>query len=190
MNNKGFTPLEITNSHGQNNMQGKKPKQGKSLTGFTLLEVIIAMFIVTMGVGAVFVLVNQTLNSSGIISSRFIAIYLAQEGIELVREIRDSNFLKINNGAGGASWDAGLTNCQAGCEADYNDANLIFNNRYLKIDGGFYNYDLGTDTTFKRKITITTSTADILEISVEASWQEQGRAHQVTVKENLYNWMK
>lgn len=158
--------------------------------GFTLLEVIVAMFIVTMGVGAVFALVNQTLNSSRIISSKFTATYLAQEGIELAREIRDSNFLKIHKGVATSSWDAGLTSCQAGCEADYNDTSLVSNSRYLKIDGGFYNYDFGVDTAFRRKITITTSTADILKVSVEASWQEQGRSHQITVQENLYNWLK
>ena len=159
--------------------------------GFTLLEAIVSIFIVTVGLGGVFALVDQTISSSQVVSSKFKATYLANEGIELVREIRDSNFLKIHKGISGVSWDMGLTGCSTGCEADYNDASLAPSNyRYLKIGAGFYNYDFGADTVFKRKITITPSGVYILNVSVEVSWQERGGPHKVTVQENLYNWLE
>ena len=136
--------------------------------GFTLLEAVVSMFIVTVGVGAVFVLINQTLNSNRIISSKFTAIYLAQEGVELAREVRDSNFLKIHKGISGVNWDAGIVS------SDWQP--VVF------VDG--------TQGNFQRKTIITPEGSDILKVSVEVFWQEQGRAHSVTVQENLYNWLE
>jgi type II secretory pathway pseudopilin PulG len=116
---------------------------------FTLIESVVAIFLLTVGTVGAFSLIQRTLAFTATSSSRLVAAYLAQEGIELVRNIRDSNYLaKID-------WNSGLTACASGCEMDYNDTVLSsFAGRFLKIDGGFYNYDSGTNTIFKRKITI------------------------------------
>lgn len=149
---------------------------------FTLIEVIIAIFILTVGTVGAFSLIQRTIALTSISSSRLTAAYLAQGGMEIVRNIRDSNYLQE------LSWDTGLTGCSSGCEADYNDSALSADlGRFLKIDGGFYNYDIGTDTIFKRKITLIPG-VDILEVSTEVSWQERGRSHQVTAQTKLYNW--
>jgi len=155
--------------------------------GFTLIEVIIAIFLVTVGVGGAIALVNQTIAFTQVTSSRLIAVYLGQEGIEIVKNIRDTNFLKIHKKVAGINWNTGLTDCLAGCEADYNDLSLVSADRYLTING-FYNYGFGPETAFKRKIIITPDGTEILEVSVEVSWQERDRTHQVTVRENLYKW--
>jgi len=152
------------------------------------MEALVAIFLITTGVLGAMAVVNQTITFTQVTSSRLVAAYLAQEGIEIVRNIRDTNFLKIRKGEEGINWDTGLTGCLGGCEADYNDLALISADRYLKIDAGFYNYDSGENTPFKRKITITPVGSDILKVSVEVSWQERGRAHQVTAQENLYQW--
>ena len=158
--------------------------------GFTLLEVIAAIFLMTIGVIGIFSLVSQTIVSSQIASSRLVASYLAQEGIEIVKNIRDTNFLKIRKEIEGINWDTGLTGCATGCEADYDDSELVSADRFLKIDGGYYKYSgFGTETPFKRKITITPDT-DILKVLVEVSWRERGREHKVTVQENIYKWMQ
>ena len=136
--------------------------------GFTLLEAIISIFIVTMGVGAVFALVNQTIGGTQIISSKLTATYLAQEGIESIREIRDSNFLKIHKGVGGVNWDTGIVSSGL--------TDIVF------MDG--------TANNFKRKITITPDGINILNVSVEVSWQERGGPHKVIVQENLYKWLQ
>jgi len=156
--------------------------------GFTLLEVLAAIFLITIGVLGTLALVQKTIAFTQITSSQFVAAYLLQEGIEIVRNIRDSNFLKIRQEIEGVSWNDGLTGCSGGCEADYNDLTLTsYAGKFLKIDGGFYNYDSGLDTIFKRKITITPDT-NVLEVVVEVSWQERGRWHKVMAQENLYKW--
>lgn len=158
---------------------------------FTLIETLIAIFLVSVGVAGALTLVSQTIAFTRITSSRLIALYLGKEGIEVVRNIRDSNFLKIHKGVEGINWDTGLTGCTAGCEADYNDPSLVSASRYLRINGGFFNYDSGPNTAFKRKIIVTSGTdrgTPILRVSVEVSWQERGKTYQVAVQENLYKW--
>ena len=156
---------------------------------FTLIEVLAAIFLITVGIAAALIVINQTTVFTQVTSSRLVASYLAQEGIEIVKNIRDSNFLKIHKGIiTEEHWIDGLTGCEGGCEADYNDSGLVSADRYLKINGGFYNYDSGIETAFKRKITITPDGSDILKVLVEVSWTERGRTHQVTAQENLYKW--
>jgi len=62
--------------------------------GFTLIEVVIAVSILTIGVLAAFNVVQNITIYSKLTSSRLTATYLAQEGIELVRNQRDTNWLE------------------------------------------------------------------------------------------------
>lgn len=161
------------------------------------MEMLAAIFVISMGAMGVFSLVSQALSYTNITSSRLVAIYLTQEGIEIVRNIRDNNFLEINKGLEGVQWTDNLSPCDTGCEADYTDFSLvpiIGNPRPLRIDGGFYNYNFGMATVFTRKITtvLIDSGGDgqpyKIEVSVEVTWQERGRTHKVNAQEELYRW--
>jgi hypothetical protein len=170
---------------------------------FTLLEVILAITILTLAVGGSFVLIQQTVGSVSQVQSRLIASYLLQEGIEIIKNIRDSNWLKGND------FDYGLekNSIGEGYEVDYNDLDLTpctlpcdydNNLHFLGIDGnGFYGYDysLGNETIFKRKITISDKVdldgdekADKLKVTVEVFWKERGKNYSISSQEFLYNW--
>ncbi len=177
--------------------------------GFTLLEVIAAIFLLTTGVIGILSLISQTIVSTQITSSRLVASYLAQEGIEIVKNLRDTNFLKINKGET-INWYDNILCCSIPpcdwsqnytCEGDYNDQNLtLFQDRKLKISGNFYQYSgLGTETPFKRKITIFNiqdlsnppdGIPDKMKVQVEISWTERLRTYQVTAQENIYKWIQ
>ncbi len=164
----------------------------KTKKGFTLIEVLIAVFLITIGMGGALFLINRIIVFTDITTSRLTAFYLGQEGIEIVKNIRDTNFLKVHRRVAGASWDDGrLRYCAAGCRADYNDTYLtsVDPDRPLRINGGFFSYDSGIDTPFRRKIFIK-PTADILKVSVKVTWEERGRTHQVSVQENLHRWWR
>lgn len=64
--------------------------------GFTLLEVIIAIFLITVGITAVLLLITKTLGAMSLSFSQLKAAYLAQEGIEVIRNIRDTNWVEGN----------------------------------------------------------------------------------------------
>ncbi|MBI1971508.1 MAG: prepilin-type N-terminal cleavage/methylation domain-containing protein [Candidatus Wildermuthbacteria bacterium] len=156
---------------------------------FTLIEVLVAMFVVLVGAGGLFSLIYQTTSFSANPSSQLAASYLAQEGIEIVRNIRDTNFLKMHKGLP-AAWDDGLAGCASGCEADFNDSALAsYAGLLLKIGGGLYTYDSGTDTIFTRKITVASGGTDALNVDAEVSWAEKGRTHSVKAATKLYNWI-
>jgi len=170
------------------------------MTGFTLLEVILAITVLTLATGGSLVLISQTLSSVSQIQSRLIASYLLQEGMEIIKNIRDSNWLKGNdfdNGLDAGDWEidyngTALASCSFPC--DYNN-----NLRFLKTDGGFYNYSEGQDSKFKRKITISDKQdlddppdgkMDRFKISLEVFWKEKGETYSIKIQEFLYNWNK
>lgn len=157
--------------------------------GFTIIEVLIAVVVITVGILGVLAVIHQTISYMSLSSSKLIATYLTQEGMEIVRNIRDTNWLE------GENWNSGLE--EGDYEADYNDLSLspFQDNRFLKIDpAGFYNYDAGNQTKFKRKITISNPRQacgqnPCLSVKVEVFWQQLGKEQRVTVEEYLYNWI-
>jgi len=151
---------------------------------FTLIEIIVAIFVMTVGIVGVYALVPKIISITSANTNSFTASQLAREGIELIRNIRDTNWLEED------SFNDGLTTCSGGCEIDYDDSEFTAYDvgRYLRINAnGFYNYDpvsgTNSETKFKRKITITPDT-DILNVKVEVSWAGDS----FVVEENLYNW--
>jgi type II secretory pathway pseudopilin PulG len=81
---KGFTPLEILNSHGQNAMQSRKLAQMKSLTGFTLIEILLAVGIAATLITAASALLQITLQSR--IKNQVIA-EVEQQGVQVLHVI-------------------------------------------------------------------------------------------------------
>jgi len=154
--------------------------------GFTLIEIIVAVSVMTIGIVGIYALVPKVVSVTGANINKFIASQLAREGIEIVRNIRDTNWLED------AGFNEGLTTCSGGCEIDYDDSGFTAygGGRYLRTNAdGFYNYELvsGTnpETKFKRKITIT-SNINVLNVRVEIIWS--GKGSPFVVQENLYDW--
>jgi len=163
--------------------------------GFTMMEILAAIFVITVGVMGVFGLIQQVISIITVSSSRLVATYLAQEGIEIVRNIRDSNWLEQRS-IPERDWDHELG--EGEWQAAYNSEKIKpyeSGGDFLNISGGFYSYSSGTPTKFKRKIRIFDKVDldgepgdDKMKVSVEVSWQERGRSHQVTAQENVYRW--
>ncbi len=159
---------------------------------FTLIEIIVAIFLVTVGAGAAFNVIQTTTSFTSVASDQLTASYLAQEGIEVVRNIRDSNWLEQRTNPA-IFWDDGISIAE-GYNLDYQSASFpdiscsLGAEGFLKFDGNFYNCSTGQESKFKRKITVEKPQADKMTVSVEVSWLERGRPHQVTAQTNLYNW--
>jgi type II secretory pathway pseudopilin PulG len=160
----------------------------RKLTGFTLLEIIIAIFFVTMGMGGAFTVIQKSFSILSLSGSRLVAANLAQEGIEVVRNIRDTNWLETQN------WDSGLNTGDWEVQYNEGDGNLtVWADLYLNIDeDGFYSYKTSgtyTPTKFKRKITINKITADSMKITVDVIWKERaGKEYTYTAHHLLYDW--
>lgn len=156
--------------------------------GFGLMEVIVSIFIILIGLMGVMALVNYSTIAGGTSASRLIAANLAQEGIEVVRNIRDLNF----GDNGWNDWYAGIEGT-TNYLAQYNDTSLrAFSDTPLKYNSstGLYGYDSGTDApfAFKRKITLTKISANEVKLVAEITWVEQNRPHVLTAEDRLWNW--
>ncbi len=62
----------------------------------SLIEVIIAIFVVSLGAGIASTLVVSALQSNSFSRDNLLALNLAVEGIEAMRDIRDTNWLKFS----------------------------------------------------------------------------------------------
>lgn len=61
--------------------------------GFSLIEVLVAVFILTVGITAVSILMVGNIKNLQLAKNQIIASVLAQEGIELVRNLKDNGKL-------------------------------------------------------------------------------------------------
>ncbi|NVP17094.1 hypothetical protein HUU51_00030 [Candidatus Gracilibacteria bacterium] len=64
-------------------------------SAFSIVEILVGMLIFTMGVVSVYSVIIKTLNLNDYNKNYIIASFLAREQIELVRNIRDSNYKKV-----------------------------------------------------------------------------------------------
>jgi prepilin-type N-terminal cleavage/methylation domain-containing protein len=164
-------------------------KEKKIKNGFTLIEMIVSVAIITIGVLGVFSVITNYSQKTQQQEERLIATYLCQEGIEIVRNIRDTNWVNGDN------WSDGLNSCTSalgGCEADfdYSDLDSYYDDHYLYIQNssGAYLYPfystVDVKTPFRRKIIITPDGSDELDVQVDVYWMD----HTMTIYENFYNW--
>jgi len=150
--------------------------------GFTLIEVILAISILTIGASAAWVTLQKILTFTQPLPSRLIATYLLQEGLEIARNVRDKGWIE------GKEWGDGIPNGER--QADYKSVNLAqnYSDESLNIDAnGFYSHSPGTPTRFKRKFIISKPTSYIIEVVVEVSWEERGKTHTISGQLDLYN---
>lgn len=150
---------------------------------FTLIEVVVAIFLITVGTVGAFTLIQRTIAFTAVSSSQLVASYLSQEGMEIIRNIRDTNYLE------GSAWDDGI-GLGADYRLDYRSLNFpdVTCGNYLKHNGNFYVCSSDATGKFQRKITITKPELDKIIVSVTVSWQERARVHQVFTQTELYNW--
>ncbi|MBI2063345.1 MAG: type II secretion system protein [Candidatus Yanofskybacteria bacterium] len=159
---------------------------GHGQSGFTLVEILIAVFIFGLAFTAITFILTTNSRSATSIKNNFIASGLAQEGIEVVRNIRDRDWFlgnsfgtSIPDGTYRVQWDS-----QALLTLD--------SNPNLKSDPatGLFSYDSGGDTLFKRTIDVVTEVTGVEKsIVVDVTWTERGSAPKsVSAEDHLFNW--
>lgn len=74
--------------------------------GFTLIETLFAILIFSAALVSLMTIAGRGINATNIAREQLSAHYLAQEGLEVARNMRDTNFLN-----GQLTWDDGLATC-------------------------------------------------------------------------------
>lgn len=134
-------------------MSNRHPRKG-FLKGFSIGETVLSAFVLTAGLLAVSALVSSSMRESLEGRDTIIATGLSQEGVELVRNVRDNGFA---SGTGFSSF----SNSDRHCRIDYNDpvtsldcqASQGGGSRYtLQYSGGFYSHNNTGTEKFSRYI--------------------------------------
>lgn len=173
--------------------------------GFTLMETLVAISLLTTAIVAPMGLAARSLASAYYARDQVTAFYLAQEGIEAVRAFRDAQILQIAQSSGGSQIDLfgsiplnnqpftidvrepvaanAIQNCeQTNCE-----------DRPLRTEGTLYGYN--TDwaiSNFTRTVraAFTGGGQDEVRLTVTVSWRTGSiKTRSFSITENLYRWV-
>jgi len=203
------------------NSKNSTPVHGSPFTihlssGFTLVETLVAVTLLTIAVVAPMTLTARSLSTAYYARDQITASYLAQEAVEAVRAVRDGNVLRTALGVPtdllegdpadpktqipiGQNFridtrDNVIVPCTGGASGDECP--------FLQTDtiSGFYGYDDGwSDTKFRRTVVAEfltnpddgTENRDEVRLSVTVSWQTGTyNSREITIFENLYRWVE
>lgn len=163
------------------------------MKGFTLLETLVAVAILIMSLLGPFSIAQQSLKSAYYARDQVTAYYLAQEGIEFVRAVRDQNYLTGND------WLVGIDTTCTGvpCVVDYPNftyaacPNGVCPPLKVSNTGGLFNNESGTVSPFTRQVMLTTSPTNpaLMIVSVTISWKSAGVSRIFTLQERIFNWL-
>lgn len=158
--------------------------------GFTLIEVLLALAVVGVSFGSIFSLLSASVKSSTNITNQLIAANLAQEGLEIIRNIRDSNYVASRAWDEGFDTDGCLSTSKA-CEVAYDIGltDITPDDVRLKLnDIGGYSYIGVQETPFIRSVFLNRETGEKIRVRVEVSWEAQGQSSTLTAETLLYDW--
>jgi len=168
----------------------ERVKQLKNRKGYLMVEVVFAIFIVSLALTAMVAVFSSLYKIKRQENYHAIASGLAQEGVELVRNIRDNNWKGTSTNAfnlpfpvSGYYWmdynDPAPTNCIsfAVCAGT-----MMVQDAY-----GFYGYGGGTTTPFYRVIQIAVS-GDSAVVTSTVGWNVNGQNQQLQVDDTLWAW--
>lgn len=178
-------------------MNLKKTNKVSAKLGLTLIETLVAISVLMVAVSGAITLANQSLRSSSVSKDQITASYLAEEGMESVKNIRDSNFLR----GASALWLDGLGPCNSGngCKIDSNDVNPTASAcgggcvqmTYDPATGRYGHNTSWQNSAFIRKIEVKPAAggnSQEMLVTVTVSWTHALITHSFSLKETIYEW--
>ena len=156
--------------------------------GQLIVESMIAITILIIGILGVLSLLSQSLGFYRVAYEEHVAVNLAAEGIEVVKNIIDTNIVN------GDRWNKGLAVAKDSFQVQYDSSNLDpVSNKPLNFDPatGIYSYDtLGFATNFKREIIIENKLSDDeIQVNSIVTWKSRGGAGlSINLEDHFYNW--
>lgn len=201
-----------------NKFLNKKIKRNEA--GFTIMETMVAIFILVLSITGPLVFSQTALRTSFVARDQMIAFYLAQDAIETIKNLRDQNLIDADYWLEDNSGFPlpGTCNLQSEEECSLYKNPLIFNMDttdnsittasfdtcnndsdscplYRNSDKQYTPESSGNDrTSFYRKIYLREiHPGQEAQIIVEVSWDTnayQSGTRRIIVQENIFNWLE
>lgn len=176
---------------------GRREAARRLVPGFTLLETIVALGLIVTALAGPFSLATRGIFTAKFGKSKIVALNLAQEGIELIRQMRENNVL------GGYDWRGLAGPCTGTCtrlqngsyQPDvYTAANgatpPLATGAVMLFDAisGLYNQAAGSPTPFVRTVSISTPASHQMRVISAVAWTESGIQRRVQLETTFTNW--
>lgn len=182
--------------------------QDKRSEGFSLVETLVAIFILSVSIVAPLTLAQKGLNAAIYARDQVTAFYLSQEAIEFVRNLRDSN------GLSGRDWLYSLSDClnqecgidttaptgqqiisctrgQGDCSLTFNPSTGIYGERREGNGNpkpGWQN-SIFTRTVQINKVSVGGNTMDEANVTSTVSWQTGNIQRTFILNGKIFNWL-
>jgi prepilin-type N-terminal cleavage/methylation domain-containing protein len=189
----------------------------KDMRGFTLIETLVAITILTTMMVAPFYAIEQSITAADASRDELIGSSLAQEGVEYVRSMRDDNYLYARANTGSTiSWLYGLNGTDTNGNPDSSYTNCFTPDYQCSIDptassGQIQQYassatipvlylnpsylytqsstNENTPTVFTRSLQLTTVSNTEVKVVVTVKWKTRNIPYVTTITEYLDNWL-
>jgi prepilin-type N-terminal cleavage/methylation domain-containing protein len=180
----------------------------KNNKGFTLVETLVAISILSLSILASFTAVSASLSQSYFAKDQVTAFYLVQEAVEYIRNVRDnnglSNIASIAAGGSGVNWLSGISavgtdpcwfgnycyidspsNSIRACPNPGNFASCPYLEQNQST--GLFGYAGGTVTKFKRAVQLQQVNANEIIVTVRIDWVSGIFSKSIQVQQSLFN---
>ena len=206
----GFTSVEKPAPSLQGNTNPLLVHTESSLTGFTLVETLVAISILLLVVIGPITVAQKGIQNAYYANEQLIAVFLAQEAMEGVRKLRDDTALRVwcladegSSDCGGSDTDTASwipSGCVNGCSKmayyrDETEPGSIFQTCtdclvYRNSDGVYTQEAIGnTRTIFKREVTISQEASGGRKVTVDVYWRAVvfGQDRHVILRSYIYD---
>lgn len=161
-----------------------KIKKLKNTGGYLLVESMVGISIAIVGILGILNVLSRSVSLNRTVGDQFIGNYLAIEGIEITKNLIDSNILRGN------PWNLGFAG--GSFEVDYSSKNLETDGkRPLLFDSAAnrYGYESGNATPFTRTIVLTMDTSEEIKVNSIVQWTARGGGQfKVDLEDHFFNW--
>lgn len=165
--------------------------------GFTIIESLVAIAVVVAAVIGATAAVQSGISSYIYSKDQIIAFYLAQEGFEQLRNMRDENVITGDNWLSGIA-ELSSDPCYFGQACTVSPVESTTATRCTapgscpvirQSEGGFYGYNsLWPVTIFRREIRLQQISATEVSVTTTVSWSKGLITREFKARENLLNW--
>lgn len=173
--------------------------------GFSFVEILVAIVIASTALTAIIALSVQNISAAQVTRDKFTAANLAQEGIEIVINLRSNNWLSYpqTTDANVDALTGELLHWRDGIVdgtfiAQFNSTSLTAPNlneeRLVRLNNGTYCHAVlagclnGSAVPFSRVISVSTINSHHIKVTSTVTWTYHNQPYSVTVEDRLYNW--
>lgn len=174
----------------------------KKNKGFTLVETLVAIGILSISILATFTAVQNSLHDSSLSKDRIIAFFLAQDVVEFIKNKRDNNAIADLSGTP-TNWLSGIATfgdpcyftetCRVDSYSDslvdcVYDSGSVCQNIRQNTSTGLYGYNPAwSESKFRRSVHFQSINADEVLLTVTIVWNEGSVAKTFQVDQLLFN---